>query len=141
MTCTFFGHRDCPEMRPYLRTVLADLISNHQVDTFLVGNNGQFDGQVRAVLRQLSQEYPQIRYAVVLSRVPGQKAAGEDYKDTMLPEGLEEIHPKFAIDWRNRWMLGQADYVVTYIRHNWGGAWKYASLARKQNKYIYNMEL
>lgn len=140
MVCTFFGHRDCPELQPYIRAVLEELIEKHQVDTFLVGNNGQFDHQVRTVLKQLSLEYPQICYAVVLYRLPGHDSDGDSYEDTMLPEGIEEIHPKFAIDWRNRWMLDRADYVVTHIRHSWGGAWKYASLARKQNKHVTNID-
>ena len=33
--CTFFGHRDCPEtVKPHLRGVLVDLITNKGVDTF-----------------------------------------------------------------------------------------------------------
>ena len=140
MVCTFFGHRECPELKASIREVLEELILQHQADTFLVGNNGQFDSQVRSVLSQLSFEYPQICYAVVLSGMPGQRTEESCCEDTMLPEGIEKIHPKFAIDWRNRWMLAQADYVVTHIRHHWGGAWKYADLARKQKKHIYNID-
>ena len=66
--CTFFGHRDCPEtIKPYLREVLTHLIINQEVDTFYVGNQGQFDGIVRSVLRELEQVYPEIHYAVVLA--------------------------------------------------------------------------
>ena len=32
-TCTFFGHRDCPEtIKPKLREVLINLITNHSVE-------------------------------------------------------------------------------------------------------------
>ena len=73
-TCTFFGHRDCPEtIKPYLREVLIDLITNNGVNTFYVGNQGRFDGIVRSVLRELEQEYPEIHYAVVLAYLPGKK--------------------------------------------------------------------
>ena len=42
--CTFFGHRDCPEtMKTKLREALVDLITNHGVDMFYVGYQGQFD--------------------------------------------------------------------------------------------------
>ena len=140
MVCTFFGHRECPELKERIRAVLEELIEEHQADTFFVGNHGQFDSQVHAVLVELSQKYPHIRYAVVLSRVPGSKDEAHNMDDTMLPEGFELIHPKFAIDWRNRWMLEQADYVVTHIRHSWGGAGKYAVLAEKRKKHIINIE-
>ena len=45
--CTFFGHRDCPSsIKPKLREVLIDLIENHSVDMFYVGQQGAFDGIV-----------------------------------------------------------------------------------------------
>lgn len=85
--CTFFGHRDCPEtIKPKLREVLVDLITNHDVDMFYVGHQGQFDAYVHSELKKLKQEYPQINYAVVLAYMPGKKNEYDDYSDTMLPE-------------------------------------------------------
>jgi len=49
------GHRDCPEsIKPKLREVLVDLISNHDVDMFYVGHQGQFDAYVHSELKKLS---------------------------------------------------------------------------------------
>lgn len=134
--CTFFGHRECPEtIKPKLCTVLVDLITNHGVDIFYVGNQGQYDAIVRSVLRELKKEYPQINYAVVLTYMPKMKTE-YDYSDTMLPEGIESVHPHYAISWRNNWMLRRSDYVVTYITHSWGGAARYASKAEKQGRIV-----
>ena len=69
----------------------------------------------------------------------GELSQSQDYTDTMYPEGIETVPKRFAIDWRNRWMLKQADYVVTYITHSWGGAAKYEQLAKKHEKIIYNL--
>lgn len=138
--CTFFGHRDCPEtVKPYLREVLIDLITNKGVDTFYVGNQGRFDGIVRSVLRELEQEYPEIHYAVVLAYLPGKKNEYDDFSDTMLPEGIEAVHPHYAISWRNRWMLQRSDYVVTYITQPWGGAAKFAEKAKREGKTVINL--
>lgn len=135
--CTFFGHRDCPEtIKPRLREVLVDLITNKGVDTFYVGNQGRFDGIVRSVLRELEQEHPEIHYAVVLAYMPGKKNDYGDFSDTILPEGIEAVHPRYAISWRNRWMLQRADYVVTYITHSWGGAAQYAQKAKRAGKTV-----
>lgn len=42
--CTFFGHHDCPSsIKPKLREVLVDLIENHAVDMFYVGQQGVYD--------------------------------------------------------------------------------------------------
>ena len=136
--CTFFGHRDCPEtIRPKLRSILKDLITEHNVDMFYVGNQGRFDALVRAELRELLEEYPHIRYAVVLAYMP-QKGA-EDCSDTMLPEGIEAVHPRYAIFWRNNWMLQQSDYVVAYVTHSWGGAAQFLKIAEKKGIHITNL--
>ena len=139
--CTFFGHRDCPEtIKPKLREMLVDLITNHGVDMFYVGNQGQFDAYVHRTLKAVQKEFPQIRYAVVLAYMPGQTTECDDYSDTMLPEGIEAVHPRFAISWRNDWMLRQSEYVITYITRTWGGAAQYAKKAETRRKHIINIQ-
>ena len=139
--CTFFGHRECPDwIKDRLRELLIDLAINHDVDTFYVGNQGRFDAIVRGVLRELKKEYSQINYAVVLAYMPGKQTEFDDYSDTMLPEGIESVHPRYAISWRNNWMIRQSDYVVTYITHSWGGAALYAEKAKRQKKTVINIE-
>ena len=140
--CTFFGHRDCPEMiKPKIREALVDLITKHNVDMFYVGHQGQFDYYVHGELKRLKQEYPQINYAVVLAYMPSKQNEYDDYSDTMLPEGIESVHPHYAISWRNNWLLQQADYVVSYITHSWGGAAQFTQKAKRQGKRVINIEL
>lgn len=138
-SCTFFGHRECPDsIKIKLRELLIDLITNNNVDMFYVGNQGQFDAIVHSVLRELKKKYPQINYAVVLAYMPGKQTEYDDYSNTMLPEGIESVHPRYAISWRNNWMLRQSDCVVTYITHSWGGAAQYTEKARNEGKTIFN---
>ena len=137
-TCTFFGHRECPtDIRPKLRELLIDLIENRSVTMFYVGRNGAFDRLVRSVLRELSEDYPQIRYAVVLERFPDRRDGNDS--DTILPEGIELAPRRFAIDRRNQWMLRQSDMVVCYVTHSWGGAAKYAEMAERQQKPVFRL--
>lgn len=140
--CTFFGHSECPSsIRPEIRSVLVDLIENYAVDTFYVGRQGSFDAMVSTVLRELSTVYTHIRYAVVLERFPDKRDLlnQRDFSDTILPEGVECVHPRFAVSWRNNWMLKQSDYVVTYITHSWGGAAQFAEKAARQKKTVINI--
>ncbi len=138
-TCTFFGHRDCPDhIRSALLEQICDLIENCGVDMFYVGNQGQFDTLVHSVLQQCETMHPHIRYGVVLAYHP--QAQSVKYQaDTMFPEELWNVHPKFALDRRNSWMLQRSDFVVTYIRHTWGGAYKYLQKAQKQGKITINL--
>lgn len=124
--CTFFGHSQCPDLRSELRDAVMRLAGDG-VDMFYVGDNGRFDAQVRSVLSELG-----LRYGVVLAYLP--KGGGADFDDTMFPEGLELVHPRYAIERRNLWMLERSEYVVTYVHHGWGGAAKFAALAERQGK-------
>lgn len=138
--CTFFGHRNCPEsIKPALQDQIENLIVNHGVDLFYVGNQGQFDAFVRRVLKELTGKYPHINYAVVLAYMPREGSDQADYADTMLPEGIEKVPPRFAIAWRNKWLLSQSDYVVAYVTHFWGGAAQFVEKARKLRKTVINL--
>ena len=142
MTCTFFGHRKVPkEIEPTLRSTLIDLIENHDVKLFYVGNNGEFDAMVIRQLRNLSKTYP-ITYHVVLAYMPEKQLEfyTTDYSETILPDGIETVPKRFAIDYRNKWMIKQSDYVITYVTNTIAsGAAKYKQLAEKAGRIIISM--
>ena len=100
---------------------------------FYVGNNGNFDTMVRRQLEDLSQTFP-ITYSVVLAYLPTKKSEYDDYTNTILPEGIETIPKRFAISYRNKWMIDQADVVVTYVTHSFGGAAKFKELHKSKAK-------
>ncbi len=136
MTVTFFGHKDAPkEIEPTLRTTLVDLIESHGATVFYVGNNGNFDTMVRRQLEELSQTYP-ITYSVVLAYLPTKKSEYDDLTNTILPESIETVPKRFAISYRNKWMIEHADIVVTYVTHTYGGAWQFKTMAERQGKTI-----
>ena len=139
-SCTFFGHRDCPDsLKQSIRAVIIDLITSYGVDMFYVGHQGGFDGLVRGVLREITQECLWVHYAVVLAYMPSEHSVMSDTPDTMLPEGIELVHPRYAISWRNNWMLRQSDFVVAYVAHSWGGAAQYMKKAIRSGKTVINL--
>ena len=138
--CTFFGHRDCPpDLQPVLLDVLKKLIEQNGVTGFYLGQQGQFDAAALAVLKELKMEYPNICYTIVLSRLNEPVSKYVAYNDTIFPAELQAVPPRFAIDCRNRWMLRQADFVVTYVVYSWGGAARFADLANRQGKTVINL--
>lgn len=111
--CTFFGHRDCPDtIYPRLKNCIEDLIVNQGVGCFYVGHQGRFDALVLKALRKLQPTYPSVKYYVVLAYLP-LKAMPYSTEETLYPEGLESIPPRFAIAHRNKWMLVHSEYVIT----------------------------
>jgi hypothetical protein len=55
------------------------------------------------------------------------------YDGTTYPP-LEEVPPKFAISKQNEWMVDQADVVVAYVTHGWGGAAATLQYAERKEK-------
>lgn len=138
MRCAFFGHRDAPlEIRDKLKKTIISLIEERNVTEFYMGNNGNFDRMALSVLKELSGMYPQINYYVVYAYLP--EKGGEDFEHTIYPEGIETVPKRFAIDYRNRWMVGQVDIVIAYVKNSYGGAAKFVDMAERQGKDIIDL--
>ena len=140
--CTFFGHRDAPEtIKPSLREAIVELIEKYGVDTFYIGDRGAFDLMAKNIIQELCEVYPQIRYSVVLAYLPQKRNEFDtcDFSDTIFPEGIEAAPKRYAISWRNNWMLKRADHVICYVNHSWGGAAQFVEKAIKQGKVVLNL--
>lgn len=132
MICTFFGHRDCPDsLETDLEKCLQKLIENENATTFYVGNQGNFDRLVHKVLKRLKEMYPHITYTIVLAYMPQNKKQPEE---TLLPDGIENVPRRFAICYRNRFMLKKADCVIFYVHYISSGAYTYCVAAEKAGK-------
>lgn len=46
---------------------------------------------------------------------------------------IEKTPPKFAIIKRNEWMIDKSDFLIAYVEHNWGGAYRTLEYAKKQS--------
>ena len=141
LTCTFFGHKDTPkEIEPTLRSTLVDLIENKNVLKFYVGNHGSFDYMVKCCLIELKEIYS-IEYAVVLAYHPAGKydPEGKNSADFILPDGIEAVPRKLAINYHNKWMIEQSNYVVTYVKYTIGGAARFKELAEKKKRIVINI--
>ncbi len=141
IACTFFGHRDAPDdIRKKVRDAVIELITEHNVDLFLVGDSGGFDRIVKGVLIELTPLYD-FEFQVVLSRIPI-KNRSERYCDSsisVVPDGIESALPRFRIDFRNKYMLNASDYVIAYIERSYGGAFKYYEMAKRKNLKVINL--
>ena len=132
--CTFFGHGDCPEMKySNILQAIQNLITEKNIITFYVGTQGNFDSLVYRALCNLRADFPQIRIYRVLAYLPKDNSL---ISDSILLEGIELIHPRYAISWRNRWMIEHSDYVIAYITHNYGGAARFVNEAERRGKTI-----
>ncbi len=91
---------------------------------------------VHALLKELSFIYP-ITYYVVLAYMPTDNRVHNLYEaNTLLPDEIEAVPPRFAICHRNKWMVKNADFVITYVTHSWGGAAQFKKMAENKKKTV-----
>ena len=139
--CTFFGSAKAnPNIYPRLLAAIEKLIADENVQTFYVGDKGKFDFLAQKALRELRKRYP-INCCIVLAYLPGIKSDFEEpfLLDTLYPEGLEKTPRRFAIDRRNRWMINNSSFVVSYPSP-FGNSLKYTEIALRKKKTVIKLE-
>lgn len=140
MIISFFGHKNTPiSVKPLLERTVFRLIEENERITFLVGTHGAFDLMAQNVLKQALERYPRIACHIVLAYIP---VGGNDKQyalPTLVPEGIESVPKRFAICYRNNYMVKECDTVICYITHNWGGAAQFVKKAKRAGKTIINL--
>ena len=137
LACTFFGHKDCPETKySNILQAIQDLITEKNVLAFYVGTQGNYDTLVYRALCCMREDFPQIRIYRVLTYMPKDNCL---IPDSILPEGVELVHQRYAISWRNRWMIERSVYVIAYVTHNFGGAARFVDEAKRKGKTVINL--
>lgn len=139
MVCCIFGHRDAPVRScAQLERVLERLVAERQVDTVLIGKQGDFDRMAAGAIYRFWERYPQMKCCEVLAYFPRGRSDAEDF-ETILPEGIEYVMPRFAVSWRNRWMVDHSDVVIVYMTRNHGGTAAVVDYARRKGKEVINI--
>ena len=141
--CAFFGHRNTP-LSFELETKLEKLVRNLIYDgvyEFWCCNEGTFDLLSRIVMLRLKQEKPYIQLCYVSAYNPDKfpklkrQSIEKDFEIIYANE-IANGHPKFAITRRNKFIVQNADILITYIKNNSGGAYNAIKLAQKHSKKI-----
>lgn len=102
--------------------------------TFYLGGYGAFDSLAASVLRKQKKRYPQIELVLVLAYLKTRQDIS--YYDSTVYPPLEAVPRRFAISYRNRWMVESTDVIVAYVLHDWGGAATTLQYAKQKKKPI-----
>lgn len=136
MIITFCGHdnvSDIDKVKDWLCNVLDQFVYEENVICYL-GGYGGFDRLAASVVRQKQKSNPAV-HAVLVIPYLNRKYDESRYDRTLFPP-LESVPPRYAISKRNAWMVAQADVVIAYVTHSWGGAAKTLECARAKRKKI-----
>ena len=140
MICSFFGHRKVADgLAQVLFRELSAIIETANTDiTFYVGDKGQFDRLVQMTLVSLKDKHPDIKVYVILDYIP---VGYKNYHGlpTLIPETVERAPKRFAMSYRNRWMINECDLAVVYYYDVTGNTRKHVDMLERKKKTIINI--
>ena len=137
MIITFCGHSSFKATVEYKEKILRFLeekIGNVAAEIYL-GDYGDFDSFAYKCCKEYQKNHSNVSLVFISPYLNGER---EMFDSTIYPE-IEDKPLRFAIVYRNRYMIEKADYVVAYVAHTWGGAYKSYKYAKSKQKEIFNI--
>ena len=146
MIITFIGHAFLTAKGEIMEKVRGQMRANitDELITCYLGGYGDFDEICASVCRELKNEcLLELVYVtpyISLSEQAKIKELQEAglYDKTIYPS-LENVPKRFAISRRNKWMLENADLVIAYVDHSYGGAYKSLLSSKRKVKKLINI--
>ena len=144
--CCFAGHSKLynSDITDYIYKKAEDLIINHQVSEFWIGDYGDFDHYAITAINKLKEKYNiksvcVVAYYHTLDGERGQKI-NKRFDETMVANIPEKTPMPLRILKTNEYMIDNSDYLICYIEREWGGAYKTFDYAARQNNVkIFNL--
>ena len=119
--------------------VLEVEAGNTPCEIFL-GGYGRFDDFALLCAKKFKQRHPNAKLILITPYLKNAKMNLEKATfDSIIYPNLEHVPPRYAISHRNKWMIEQADIVVCYVSHQYGGAYAMYADAKRKGKRIYNL--
>lgn len=149
MIITFVGHstvKNYNETRRKLALLLEKVVSEYDEDVYCYcGGYGQFDSMCAAICTNLKRSNFKVKVCYITPYITEQHQRKiKEYLqcnmyDEVIYPPLETIPLKFAISKRNEWMVSQADIIIAYVTHTYGGAYTTLRYAERKKKKIINL--
>ena len=146
MIITFCGHADFQKSNEYEKKILEILsrdVGESEADIYL-GGYGMFDEFAYLCCKKYKEKHPRISLVFVSPYMTLEYQRNhlvyeqEKYDEIIYPE-IEDKPLKFAISYRNKYMVKKADIVVAFIEREIGGAYQTYKYAKRIGKVIYNI--
>ena len=143
---SFFGHADFQKTAHYEQTFLSLLessIGNLKV-SFYLGNHGKFDTFAYHCCKKYQAKHLNAELIFITPYLASEyqqktlKDQSKIYDGIIYPE-IENKPLKFAIYYRNRWMVEHSDLIICGISHDWGGAYQTCLYAKRCGKPVLNV--
>ena len=146
MIITFCGHRSFSandEMKVRLLALVEGAAKGAEV-SFYLGGYGAFDEFAYLCCKEYQEAHPKARLIFVTPYITEEYqknhlATQKTRYDEILYPAIENRPLRFAITYRNRWMVENADLTIACITHNYGGAYQTYRHAKRKGKNVINL--
>ena len=142
MIITFCGHAQfqrSEECEKKLLTFLEEKVGDSSADIYL-GGYGNFDAFAYGCCKKYQESHPNISLVFVTPYLSNNHLQYQkDIYDAILYPEIENKPLRYAITYRNRYMVEKADYIIAYVSHDWGGAYATYKHAQRKGKKIFNL--
>lgn len=146
MILTFCGHSRFHKGQEYekqLYKILENTIGEAPADIYL-GGYGNFDSFAYQCAKKYKSSHPDVKLVFVSPYYDVEYQRNylhyqKSRYDLIVYPSIEDKPKRFAIIYRNRYMVDMADVVIAYIDHNTGGAYQTYKYAKRNGKVIYNL--
>ena len=139
MIVTFCGHSDFQKNEEYeqrIFEILQQNIGNEAAEIYL-GEHGAFDEFAYYCCKKYKQMHKNVSLVFItpymLSKCPKRR-----YDYIIYPE-IEDKPIRFAISYRNKYMIQMADFVIAFVEREWGGAYQSYKYAIRKGKVVFNL--
>lgn len=109
-----------------------------------LGGYGEFDEFSYRCCKKYKEAHPNITlifvtlYLTLEYQVNHLSNLSEKYDSILYPQ-IEDKPLRFAIVYRNRYMVDAADLVIAFVSHSTGGAYATLKYAEKKRKRVFNI--
>ena len=143
---TFCGHSKIYDGREELQekviAAIEEFAKGEEI-TFYLGGYGSFDIIALFACKEYKERHPDAKILFVSPYLDEAYFRNrENYLkecDGIIYAETENTPRKYAILKRNEWMVKNADYLIAYVNHGWGGAAKSLLYAVKHKKAYRNI--
>ena len=149
MVISFAGHAmisSADRIKETVKEQIQQHICHHSVVTCYLGGYGDFDAICACACRELKQEGVNLKriyvtpYMSLSEQAKIKEMQRSDWYDGSLYPPIEKTPLKFAIAKRNEWMMTNADLIIAYVHHSYGGAYRSLQVAKRKKKKIVNID-
>ena len=146
MKITFCGHSNFisnAEIEQRLLSLLEALVGDKDVE-FYLGGYGNFDAFAYHCCKKYKIRHKNASLIFVTPYITPEyqknhlKNAKALYDMIIYPE-IDEKPRKYALSYRNKYMVEVSDFVIAYVKHDYGGAYKTLMHAKRKGKVIFNL--